>query len=83
MVKKPEISVVVPLYNEEESLTELCSWIGRVMKDNSFAYEILLIDDGSTDNSWKVIEELFSANPYIRGIRFNRNYGKSARKSVL
>lgn len=78
MVKEPDISVVVPLFNEEESLTELCSWISRVMKENAYTYEILLVDDGSTDNSWKVIEELFSANPYIRGIRFNRNYGKSA-----
>ena len=76
--KQPDISVIVPLYNEEESLAELCSWINRVMQENSFSYEILLIDDGSTDKSWQVIEQLFSTNPYIRGIRFNRNYGKSA-----
>ncbi len=76
--KQPDISVIVPLYNEEESLPELCSWISRVMNENAYSYEVLLIDDGSTDNSWKVVEQLFSGNPYIRGIRFNRNYGKSA-----
>lgn len=73
-----EISVVVPLLNEEESLPELTGWISKVMKDNGLTYEILLIDDGSSDSSWEVIENLAAANPEIRGIRFRRNYGKSA-----
>ena len=73
-----DISVVVPLYNEEESLPELTSWIDRVCGENSFKYELLLIDDGSSDNSWKVITRLASENPNIRGISFRRNYGKAA-----
>lgn len=73
-----DISVVVPLYNEEESLPELAAWIGRVMKENGLAHELILVDDGSTDASWKVIEELSRQNPMVRGIRFRRNYGKSA-----
>ncbi len=73
-----DISVVVPLYNEEESLPELCSWIARVMDEHSFSYEVLLVDDGSKDRSWAMVEELAAVNPSIRGIRFNRNYGKSA-----
>ena len=73
-----DISVVVPLYNEEESLPELVSWIHSVMKENGFSYEILLVDDGSTDYSWSVIEELHESYPSIRGIRFQKNYGKSA-----
>ena len=73
-----DISVVVPLYNEDESLPELCQWIERVMDAHRFSYEILLIDDGSDDNSWEVIEELSTRNPSLRGIRFSRNYGKSA-----
>ena len=75
---KKDISVVVPLYNEEESLQGLCSWIARVMDQHGFTYEVLLVDDGSKDRSWAVIEELASLNSSIRGIRFNRNYGKSA-----
>lgn len=78
MRKETDISVLVPLYNEEESLPELCQWISRVMKTHGFTYEILLVDDGSTDRSWQVVEEIYSGNPYVRGIRFNRNYGKSA-----
>ena len=78
MNKKTDISVVVPLFNEEESLNELCEWISRVMQENGFTYEILLIDDGSSDRSWEVVESIHSANPYVKGIRFNRNYGKSA-----
>ncbi len=78
MIDKPHISIVIPLLNEAESLPELTSWIKRVMDDNSFLYEVLLIDDGSTDESWKVIAELSLLNPAIKGIRFNRNYGKSA-----
>lgn len=72
------ISVVVPLYNEEESLNELTNWISRVSESHGFSYEIILIDDGSTDRSWEVVGELARENPHIRGARFNRNYGKSA-----
>jgi len=73
-----DISVVVPLYNEEESLQELTTWIEKVMNLNGFTYEILLIDDGSNDQSWNVIEQLSSNNPCIKGIKFRRNHGKSA-----
>jgi glycosyltransferase involved in cell wall biosynthesis len=73
-----QISVVVPLYNEEESLPELAEWIERVMVENSFSYEILFIDDGSNDASWNVIAGLSAKNPHIRGFRFVRNYGKTA-----
>ncbi|WP_372751696.1 glycosyltransferase family 2 protein [Labilibaculum sp.] len=73
-----DISVVVPLYNEEESLPELLAWIGRVMQANSFSYEVVLIDDGSNDTSWSVIEDLQEKNDAVRGIKFRRNYGKSA-----
>ncbi|MCW5907294.1 MAG: glycosyltransferase family 2 protein [Chitinophagales bacterium] len=77
-----QISVVVPLLNEEESLPELTAWIERVMKANGFSYEVLLIDDGSKDKSWSVIENLSAANPNIKGIRFRKNYGKSAALQV-
>src|SRR6195952_3546611 len=77
-----DISVVVPLYNEVESLPELTSWISSVMLENSFTYEILLIDDGSTDGSWDMILKLQENNPFIRGIKFRRNYGKSAALNV-
>lgn len=73
-----DISVVIPLFNEEESLPELAAWIEKVMYENKFSYEIILIDDGSKDNSWKVVEELQGKNPLIKGIKFRRNYGKSA-----
>lgn len=73
-----QISVVVPLFNEEESLPELESWIRRVMDAHDYSYEIILVDDGSKDNSWRVIESLAAVNPRVRGIRFKRNYGKSA-----
>jgi glycosyltransferase involved in cell wall biosynthesis len=76
------ISVVIPLFNEEESLQELCSWIEKVMKNNTFSYEVILIDDGSTDKSWEKIESITKQNPAIRGIKFRRNYGKSAALSV-
>ncbi|MBO4655773.1 MAG: glycosyltransferase family 2 protein [Bacteroidales bacterium] len=76
------ISVIVPLLNEAESLPELCAWIERVMNDHHFSYEIVMIDDGSTDDSWKIIEELHAKNDAIRGIRFRRNYGKSAALNV-
>lgn len=72
-----DISVVIPLFNEEESLPELHEWIVRVMKANNFSYEILFIDDGSKDKSWKVISELSEKNPCIKAIKFRRNYGKS------
>jgi len=73
-----DISVVVPLLNEEESLSELTEWIARVMNEHQFTYEVILVDDGSTDSSWNVIESLNEKNHLIRGIRFQRNYGKSA-----
>jgi glycosyltransferase involved in cell wall biosynthesis len=73
-----DISVVVPLYNEEESLPELVAWIARVMDANRFSYEIVMVDDGSKDNSWQVVEQLQAKNESVRGIKFRRNYGKSA-----
>ena len=73
-----DISVVVPLFNEEESLPELTAWIKRVMEENNFSYEIMMIDDGSRDDSWKVIQKLQKENPLVKGIKFRRNYGKSA-----
>ena len=73
-----DISFVIPLLNEEESLPELTEWIGRVMKENNFSFEILFVDDGSTDQSWKVITELKEKFANIKAIRFSRNYGKSA-----
>ncbi len=73
----PDISVVVPLYNEAESLPELEAWIARVMADNNFTYEIIFVNDGSTDDSWEVIRHLSEANPNVHGVCFRRNYGKS------
>jgi glycosyltransferase involved in cell wall biosynthesis len=73
-----DISVLIPLYNEEESLGELISWIQRVMTDHGFSFEIILVDDGSSDGSWQLIEKLASGNKNIKGIKFRRNYGKSA-----
>lgn len=73
-----DISVIVPLYNEEESLPELEAWIRRVMNENNYTYEVIMVDDGSTDNSWKAVQELHALNPVIKGIKFQRNYGKSA-----
>ena len=72
-----DISVVIPLFNEAESLPELFEWIERVMKANGFTYEIIFVNDGSTDNSWEVIETLRQRSPYVHGIKFRRNYGKS------
>src|SRR5579872_4552355 len=77
-----DISVVVPLYNEVESLPELTSWINTVMLANRFSYEIILVDDGSTDGSWEMINKLRANNPAIKGIKFRRNYGKSAALNV-
>ena len=75
---KLDISVVVPLYNEAESLPELAEWVDRVMRENGFSYEMILIDDGSSDGSWEVVEGLKERYPAVRGISFARNYGKSA-----
>ncbi|PKD20961.1 glycosyl transferase family 2 [Salegentibacter salinarum] len=72
-----QISVVIPLLNEEQSLTELYNWIAKVMRSNSFSHEIIFIDDGSTDDSWKTIEALAENDHAVKGIKFNRNYGKS------
>ncbi|MBI3511956.1 MAG: glycosyltransferase family 2 protein [Bacteroidetes bacterium] len=77
-----DISIVIPLFNEEESLPELHDWIARVMTANNFSYEIIFVDDGSKDKSWKVIEELAQKNPAVVGIKFRRNYGKSAGLNV-
>jgi glycosyltransferase involved in cell wall biosynthesis len=73
-----DISIVVPLFNEDESLPELAAWIERVMLANNFSYEVIMVDDGSSDNSWMVIEELGRKNNCFKGIKFQRNYGKSA-----
>ena len=72
-----DISVVIPLYNEEESLPELFAWIKRVMEANGFSYEVIFVNDGSTDHSWDVIERLSKESEHVRGIKFRRNYGKS------
>jgi len=72
------ISIVIPLFNEAESLRELFTWIKKVMLENKFTYEVIMIDDGSNDNSWQVIETLSDQNSEVRGINFRRNYGKSA-----
>jgi glycosyltransferase involved in cell wall biosynthesis len=73
-----DLSIVIPLINEAESLPELTAWIEKVMADNNYSYEVIFVDDGSSDNSWEVIEELRTKNPAIKGIKFQRNYGKSA-----
>jgi glycosyltransferase involved in cell wall biosynthesis len=73
-----QVSIIVPLYNEAESLPELTSWIDRVLKENRLSYEIIMVDDGSSDGSWDVIENLVKNNSSVRGIKFRRNYGKSA-----
>lgn len=77
-----DISVIVPLFNEEESLPHLVEWIESVMNNNHFSYEIWMIDDGSKDKSWSVIESLSAKNPQIKGVKFRRNYGKSAALNV-
>lgn len=77
-----DISVVVPLFNEEESLPELMEWIDRVMKENNFSYEVVMVDDGSTDTSWQVIKSLQQKYTGLKGIKFRRNYGKSAALNV-
>ena len=77
-----DISIVIPLFNEEESLPELCSWIEKVMNKNNYSYEVFLIDDGSKDSSWQVIEEFSAKNSSIKGVKFRRNYGKSAALNI-
>jgi len=77
-----DISIVIPLFNEEESLPELEAWIRRVMEANGFSYEIIMVDDGSKDRSWQVVEQLQAQNLHLRGIKFRRNYGKSAALNV-
>ncbi len=78
MIENPNISIVVPLFNEVESLPELHAWIQRVMKANTFTYEIIFVDDGSKDGSWEVVESLRTNDTCVRAIKFQRNYGKSA-----
>jgi len=77
-----DISVVIPLFNEDESLPELYSWIAKVMVANNYSYEVIFVDDGSTDNSWQVITELAAAHPEVKAIKFRRNHGKSAGLNV-
>jgi len=72
------LSIVIPAFNEEESLPELCAWIDKVLNEHKLTYEVILIDDGSSDTTWKVYQDLASKNANLKGIRFNRNYGKSA-----
>ncbi|MEE2931772.1 MAG: glycosyltransferase family 2 protein [Bacteroidota bacterium] len=76
------ISIIIPLLNEEESLGELCVWIAKVMEENNYTYEVFLIDDGSKDKSWEVINSIVSKNNNVKGIKFRRNYGKSAALNV-
>ena len=78
-----DISVVIPLLNEKDSLNELYDWIAKVMQSNRFLYEIIFIDDGSTDNSWQVIEELAKENSSVKGIKFQKNYTTIRPLSVL
>ena len=73
-----DISVIVPVYNEDESIPELRQWIDKVMTENKFDYEIIMVDDGSTDNSWQIIEDMSANDNHIKGVKFRRNYGKSA-----
>ncbi len=73
-----DITIAIPLIDEAESLPELTAWIERVMNENHYSYEVIFVDDGSSDNSWELIEQLHSKNPNIKGIKFQRNYGKSA-----
>jgi len=77
-----KISIVIPLFNEEESITELAQWIDKVLKKNNLSYEIIFIDDGSNDSSWSVIKNIKTYNPNVYGIKFRRNYGKSAALNV-
>jgi glycosyltransferase involved in cell wall biosynthesis len=78
MTKVPDISVIIPAKDEEESIPELCNWISRVMKDHGFSFEVIVIDDGSTDTTWQQIQKMNELDERFKGIKFNRNYGKSA-----
>ena len=73
-----DVSIVIPLFNEDESLPELSAWIVRVVTEHQLTYEVIMVDDGSTDNSWQIVKEISERNPHFKGIRFQRNYGKSA-----
>jgi glycosyltransferase involved in cell wall biosynthesis len=73
-----DVSIVIPVYNEDESLPELCAWIQRVVKENNLSYEVIFVDDGSSDNSWNIVQLLHTQDKNIKGIKFQRNYGKSA-----
>ena len=77
-----DLSIVVPLFNEEESLPELEAWIRKVVEAQGYSYEIVMVDDGSKDNSWNIVQELAAKNPNVRGIKFRRNYGKSGALNV-
>ena len=77
-----DISVVIPVLDESESLPELTAWIEKVMNNNGYSYEIIYVDDGSTDNTWETIELLRQGNPHVKGVKFQRNYGKSAGLNV-
>lgn len=77
-----DISIIVPLFNEAESLPHLAEWIDRVMEEHNFDYEVVMVDDGSKDESWNIIEKLHADNPRYRGVKFRRNYGKSAALNV-
>ncbi len=77
-----DISIIVPLFNEDESLPHLAEWIDRVMEEHHFDYEVIMVDDGSKDTSWQIIEELHAKNPRYKGVKFRRNYGKSAALNV-
>ena len=79
---KVNLSIVVPLYNEEDSLKELSAWINNVAIQNKLTYELIFIDDGSTDSSWKVVSDIQTENNFVKGISFRRNYGKSAALNV-
>jgi glycosyltransferase involved in cell wall biosynthesis len=78
MNNTPDISIIIPVFEEEESIVELSEWINRVNQENNYSYEIIFVDDGSKDTSWEIIASLSDNNPAIKGIRFSRNYGKSA-----
>ncbi|BDD03587.1 glycosyltransferase family 2 protein [Aureibacter tunicatorum] len=82
MANHLDISILVPSYNEDESLPELCSWIKKVMDEKNFAYEVVIVDDGSTDRTWEVTQEINAKDKNVKGIKFNRNYGKSAALNV-
>ncbi len=77
-----DLSIVIPLLNEEESIPELIEWIVRVVNEHNYTYEVVMVDDGSKDNSWQLIEKISTENPNIKGIKFRRNYGKSAALNV-